>query len=117
MYSIQELEFDRCANLQRDVSTTKIVILVYTDRHTNVTKSTQLITLIIYMYILRGFLLGVKNCVANLTYPVKGINSRKETSTKKVLIKLLISKTGIFHESNIKLTVHRGVSILPADAD
>ena len=43
-------------------------------------KSTQLVTLIIYIYTLYGlrrFLLGVTNFVAKLIYPVQGIMNRK----------------------------------------
>ena len=57
-----------------------------TDGQTDTAKSTQLITLIIYVYILKGlrrFLLGVTNFVANLIYPVQSIiNTARHDITK-----------------------------------
>ena len=54
-----------------------LVSEIYRDRQTDMAKSTQLIMLIIYVYILwdlRRFLLGVTNFVANLIYHVQGKN-------------------------------------------
>ena len=61
-----------CAKFQIDISKTEGLVRVYTDGQTNMAKSTQLVMLIIYVYILWGlrrFLLCVTNLKTTLIVP------------------------------------------------
>ena len=70
------------AKFQIDISKTEGLVRVYTDGQTDMAKSTQLVTVIIYLYTLYGLrrlLWDITNFVAKLIYPFQGIKSLKNS--------------------------------------